>query len=462
MWGHVQINPASNLVKVTAALLDLILISAAFYGSIWFRFGGLDTVDEFISLYYISTPIALFLMLQQGVLTGFRYKSQREIFKSTLIAFCITGVVSSTLLYLSKIEDFSRLVFGVYFLFAAFLVLLEKFLLKKVVDSYLAQGKANMNLVLVGFGEKHAAILNELQKHPQWGLAPVLELDPRRVDIQSMIKMIRESIVDEVYISYPRGKEYHLQIDELLERLEALGLPVRVSLNFDDLQDYYEQSYCTLGSESGVLLAPYNLHPDQLIMKRALDIIGSIVGLLILGLIYPIVAACIKIESPGAVLFSQLRVGKGGREFRILKFRSMYSDAEGRKKDLEEHNIHGGLMFKMEGDPRITPVGKFLRKYSIDEIPQFWNVLLGDMSLVGTRPPTVDEVAEYEDHHHRRISIKPGITGLWQVSGRNQITDFDEIVSLDVKYIKSWNIWLDIQIILRTLLVLIPGRSSGM
>ncbi|MDX1733202.1 MAG: sugar transferase, partial [Halioglobus sp.] len=206
-----------------------------------------------------------------------------------------------------------------------------------------------------------------------------------------------------------------------------------------------------------------NLDPDQLLIKRSMDILGSVAGLLVTLLVAPVIALLIKLESPGPVLFAQTRIGKGGREFTMYKFRSMYRDAEQRKDQLMDQNLHSGPLFKVDNDPRITKVGQIIRKYSLDELPQFWNVLKGDMSLVGTRPPTRDEVEQYEDHQFRRISIRPGLTGLWQVSGRNKITDFDDVVALDIDYIRHWTLWLDVKIILRTLaVVLFPRRSAGL
>ena len=191
----------------------------------------------------------------------------------------------------------------------------------------------------------------------------------------------------------------------------------------------------------------------MLFIKRVMDIIGSIIGLAITAVVTVFLAPPLLIESPGPLFFAQKRVGKNGRFFKIYKFRSMYKDAEERKKELESQNEMNGLMFKMKDDPRITKVGKFIRKTSIDELPQFFNVLKGDMSLVGTRPPTVDEFKQYESHQKRRLSAKPGITGLWQVSGRNEISDFEEVVKLDVQYIDNWSIGLDIKIILKTIKV---------
>jgi len=198
----------------------------------------------------------------------------------------------------------------------------------------------------------------------------------------------------------------------------------------------------------------------QLFLKRLMDIAGGIIGMILTGILTIILAPIIYIQSPGPVFFSQERVGRNGRKFKIYKFRSMYPDAEERKKELMEKNKMQGLMFKMDDDPRIIPIGKFIRKTSLDEFPQFFNVLKGDMSLVGTRPPTVDEYEQYETHHRVRLAAKPGLTGMWQVSGRSDIVDFEEVVALDKKYIEEWNIGLDIRILLETVKVVLTGKGS--
>jgi exopolysaccharide biosynthesis polyprenyl glycosylphosphotransferase len=194
-----------------------------------------------------------------------------------------------------------------------------------------------------------------------------------------------------------------------------------------------------------------SLNPVSKAIKRFIDIGGSIIGILVTAVVSIFIVPAIKLDSPGPVLFKQKRVGRYGRIFNCYKFRTMCVDAEAKKKELQAMNAYeNGLMFKIKEDPRITRVGAFLRKTSLDELPQFLNVLKGDMSLVGTRPPTVDEVAHYDLEHWRRISIKPGITGNWQVSGRSSITDFDEVVALDTQYIDKWSVWLDICIIFKT------------
>ena len=192
----------------------------------------------------------------------------------------------------------------------------------------------------------------------------------------------------------------------------------------------------------------------QMIFKRLMDIVLSIIGIILTGIVAILIYPIVRKEAPGPLIFKQTRMGQNGKKFQIYKFRSMYMDAEERKKELMEKNqLSSDLMFKMDNDPRIFPFGQKLRDWSLDELPQFINVLKGDMSLVGTRPPTVDEYEKYTPEQKRRLSFKPGITGLWQVSGRSEITDFDEVVRLDVSYIDDWTIWSDIKILLKTIKV---------
>ena len=191
-----------------------------------------------------------------------------------------------------------------------------------------------------------------------------------------------------------------------------------------------------------------------------MDILGSLIGCFFTLLIVVIFGPAIKLESKGPVFYSQIRVGKNGRFFKMYKFRSMYVDAERRKQELMAENQMDGPIFKLEHDPRITKTGAFLRKTSLDELPQFFNILLGQMSLVGTRPPTIEEFQQYELYYRRRLSIKPGLTGLWQVSGRSEISDFREIVKLDLEYIDHWSLTSDIRILLMTVWVVVMGKGA--
>jgi exopolysaccharide biosynthesis polyprenyl glycosylphosphotransferase len=196
------------------------------------------------------------------------------------------------------------------------------------------------------------------------------------------------------------------------------------------------------------------------VLKRAMDCIGAGVGLLLLSPLFAVIAIVIKLESEGPVLFSQTRIGKDGKEFRCWKFRSMFRDAEQRKQELLQQNeMSGGVTFKMKHDPRVTGVGRFIRKASIDELPQLWNVFNGDMSLVGPRPPVPQEVAQYSAHERQRLAVKPGITCIWQVSGRSDIP-FNEQVLMDIEYIRSRSLWFDISLLLRTIPAVLLARGS--
>ncbi|MCL1466188.1 sugar transferase [Argonema galeatum] len=194
------------------------------------------------------------------------------------------------------------------------------------------------------------------------------------------------------------------------------------------------------------------------ISKRLLDIVGSLVGLLILALIFIPIAIAIKLDSPGPILYTQKRYGLYGKPFKIRKFRSMVQNADSLKAQIT--NEAKGLIFKNENDPRITRLGRFLRKTSLDEFPQFWNVLVGEMSLVGTRPPTADEVIHYTERHWQRLNVKPGLTGEWQVSGRSDVKDFEAVVALDLRYQKRWHPWYDLLIIGKTIYIVLTRSGA--
>lgn len=204
---------------------------------------------------------------------------------------------------------------------------------------------------------------------------------------------------------------------------------------------------------------PWYVKNSNLISKRILDIIGCIFGLTLTLILLLFIAPAIKIESRGPIFNKQTRMGKNGKPFTLYKFRSMYIDAEQRKKELMQQNEMNVLMFKMRHDPRITKVGKFLRKTSLDELPNFINVLKGEMSLVGVRPPTKQEVEQYEDRHKKRLTLKPGITGIWQISRRSDITDFEDVIKMDLDYIENWTIFMDLKILMKTVLPFLRKKS---
>ncbi len=269
-----------------------------------------------------------------------------------------------------------------------------------------------------------------------------------------------KGIVDEVFLYIGSGEMSNPYYKHLILELEKLGIVVNVNVPMLDLGNEGVKRVYRLGGFYVIAFTTRLYDYRLMLVKRVMDIAGSLVGLVITGIVMIFLAPAIKIESPGPLFFKQTRVGKNGRPFTMYKFRSMYADAEERKKELMAYNEMQGNMFKMTNDPRVTKVGRFIRKTSLDELPQFWNVFKGEMSLVGTRPPTMEEYLEYQGWQKRRISFKPGITGLWQISGRSNIHDFDEVVKMDLEYIDNWSLGLDVKIILKTVVTVLCGVGA--
>ena len=275
---------------------------------------------------------------------------------------------------------------------------------------------------------------------------------------------------DEVLIVLPEGREIPQKV---FDAFAEMGITIHVKIADVNEMQGKNQTVERMGNYTVVTTCINMASAGQLILKRIMDICGGLVGCILTGIIFLFVAPAIYIKSPGPIFFSQYRVGKNGRKFKIYKFRSMYMDAEERKKELMKQNrVSDGMMFKLDFDPRVigneilpdgtkkTGIGNFIRVASLDEFPQFWNVLNGTMSLVGTRPILQDELQKYELHHRARIAIKPGITGMWQVSGRSDITDFEEVVRLDTEYISNWNFGLDIKILFKTVMTVLKREGS--
>ena len=278
-------------------------------------------------------------------------------------------------------------------------------------------------------------------------------------NVNSVADYVCREWVDEVFLNLPLGSP---ACEHLTKVFLEMGVTVHEKLAHIHEYIGQKQRIEPLGTYTVLTTSVNMVTQKQMLLKRFMDICGGLIGCVFTLLLTVIVGPWIYIKSPGPIFFSQIRVGKNGKKFRIYKFRSMYMDAEERKKELEAQNNFGnGLMFKLDDDPRIIKgVGHFIRKTSIDEFPQFWNVLKGDMSLVGTRPPTVDEWQKYELHHRARLAIKPGLTGMWQANGRSEITDFEKVVKLDMKYICDWSLGLDIKLLVKTILVVLKREGS--
>lgn len=304
-------------------------------------------------------------------------------------------------------------------------------------------------------------IMDEVSPFKSFGDIPVLGAE------DDILDFICHGWVDEVFIRVPED----VAVPKILtDELITMGITVHNCLiTPDDFGTAYVErfgNYTVL--TNSVKMVTY----QQMFYKRVLDIVGGIVGTLITILIAIFIGPIIFLKSPGPIFFKQTRIGRNGKKFKMYKFRSMYMDAEERKKEYMAQNKMDGLMFKLDDDPRIIGsekkgkdgkpkgIGNFIRNTSLDEFPQFINVLKGDMSIVGTRPPTVDEWEQYDLKHRVRMSIKPGITGLWQTSGRSKITDFDEVVRLDSEYIQNWDLGSDIKIILKTVVVVLKRDGA--
>ncbi len=305
---------------------------------------------------------------------------------------------------------------------------------------------------------------------PLWEHYPELETIPIVATTDTLEQYLTNNWVDEVYLDVPPKANMPV---ELINNLMRMGITIHTALtNLDEIESRHKNVEWVCGHLTITTSLGYITGRD-VFLKRVMDIAGGLIGSLITILLTPPVALAIWLSDPGPIFFSQTRIGENGKKFQMYKFRSMYKDAESRKKQLaQESGQEDQLMFKMEHDPRIIGqkqlpngkwkkgVGGWIRDLSIDEFPQFFNVLKGDMSLVGTRPPTVDEWHRYEPFHRSRMSTKPGITGLWQVSGRSEIRDFDTVVRLDREYIENWSLRRDIHILFKTVWVVLNRKGA--
>ena len=383
-------------------------------------------------------------------------------------------------------EDYSRMsmfLLGLLYIPLSYVIrIIRKFVLKKnrregdrsllIVTSLEEAEKALASIRLNNYGIYRLAGLVLLEDD-----TTVSEISGVKVvaNLSTAADFAQKQWVDEVLILLPDGSsEAAATVPQvLINDFVEMGITVHLSLNQVLHSPGRTQIVEKVGDYTVLTTSMNYATTRQAILKRTMDILGGLVGCLITAVLFLFVAPAIYISSPGPIFFAQERIGKNGRRFKMYKFRSMYLDAEERKKELLAQNkINGGLMFKLDFDPRIignkilpdgtrkTGVGQFIRSTSIDEFPQFFNVLKGDMSLVGTRPPLVSEFDAYQLHHRARMAVKPGITGLWQISGRSEITDFEEVVRLDTQYISNWSMGLDMRILLQTIVTVLKRKGS--
>ena len=461
--------------SILVLIVDLCSLIVSMGLALWLRYGIFyGRFEHGDQIWLLVFAVALYGLM--FVLMDFSHHFFRRGMFDELVSVVKSEVIFSAVLILAlfvmhRSADLSRLVFGYQIVINTVVMYAARAIFKQYMVKVYRNSRHSNRLLVVTSSDQAENVLENLKEYNEWNrtIAGLVLTDAAQVSEINEIPVVAHSEdflnyvirndVDEVFIIDDKMMRTPL-MDEWVRELEQMGIIVDVNIDAFDLSISGKKTLNRVGKYAVVSFARNLFSTRQMIAKRVLDIAGSLVGMVILGITTIFVAPAIKLDSPGPVFFGQTRVGKNGRKFTFYKFRSMYKDAEARKKELMASNEVKGLMFKMEDDPRITKVGKFIRKTSIDELPQFWNVLRGDMSLVGTRPPTVDEFEHYEAKHKCRLSMTPGLTGLWQISGRSDIKDFDEVVRLDMQYIDNWSILKDIKILILTVKVVLTGRGS--
>lgn len=474
-WGNV----AFFLKKYRAVLammlflgLDLVAMNVAFYGAHALR----QHLQTFFNKPHLPTLYYQNFLLFVNVITPLVFSSlglyrlrQGELWVDELFRVGKGMLVMSLLLmagsYLAQGYELSRVTIVMF----AAIATTSTFLLRwSAIAFYHFLQKKGFNLrktLIIGSGRSVDVVAKELQKHREIGfdiLGFVRETPDTDIENGSFLPALGDLYELPLLI-----EEYHISdlilattsdVREVVSRSKQSGVNVRLVTDFHSLS-VHETQFEELAGIPMVFFKGTPLFGMNLVIKRVMDIVLSTLALLFLAPLFALIALLIKVESPGAVIFQQQRIGKHRQPFTMYKFRSMCQNAEYIKQQLMQQNEADGPLFKIQKDPRHTKIGRVLRKFSLDELPQFWNVLKGDMSLVGPRPPIPQEVAEYDEWALKRLDIKPGITGLWQVSGRSNLT-FDEMLKLDVYYMWNWSLSNDIKILLRTLPVVIFGHGA--
>lgn len=466
-------------------LLDMICLQFAFWLGYVIRNQDINPYGIFlyrnVALYIELVDVIVIFSVGtlKGVIRRGHYRELVHTLKHTVV---LGALVLLYFFVFQRGEEFSRRVMLYMLLIYLSLSYVTRELWKAFLQKKRKTGRES-SLLLVVSSDIAKKTIDSIRKHNYVGyqLAGVAVLDknmtgkkvsgiPVVADKETAAMYVCKEWVDEVLVVPSEETPYP---HELMKQLEETGVTIHMNLAKIVNEPGKKQFVEKIGNYTVLTTSMNYATAGELLLKRLIDICGGLVGCALTGLIFLFVAPVIYLSSPGPIFFSQERIGENGKRFKIYKFRSMYMDAEARKAELMKDNKLGdGKMFKLDFDPRVignkilpdgrkkTGIGDFIRKTSLDEFPQFFNVLKGDMSIVGTRPPLPGEVSLYELHHRARLAIKPGITGMWQVSGRSDITDFEEVVRLDKEYISNWNIGLDIKILFKTVLVVFKRDGS--
>lgn len=455
-------------------LLDIICITVSYALAYLIRFHGTESPLGNREIAQIYVPFLLICMLNNFFTNEYKHFFQRGYYYELLRVVrynIILFLATSAYIYAFRLElEFSRLLLGYFVVINTIITYVVRIAFKSYMRRYYSKSRSSDKVMVVTSEAEAEHVMQQIEKDAAWsyevGAMAMMDVDhigekihgvPVVATEENVIDVARQSAVDVVLLYCPHMNNQELEL--LVQSFLAMGVVCHNCVE----RFGFEIPCNSVGKFAGMPVMTYvmtEMDYRRMMIKRVMDIVGGSIGALITLLFTPFVALAIKLESKGPVFFSQVRIGKNGRRFKMYKFRSMYIDAEERKKELMAQNEVKGLMFKMDNDPRITKVGQFIRKTSIDELPQFFNVLKGDMSLVGTRPPTVDEFEQYNIYYRRRLSITPGLTGMWQVSGRSDIKDFDDVVKLDLKYIDEWSLRQDVKILIQTVGVVLFGKGS--
>lgn len=465
------------------SILDVILLQCAFILAYYTRHNNFNLF--YIGLYRTTMFVLFLASLLLPIVFNLYHNILRRKFleelKSILIIVLGSASILMAFLFFSKMGSlFARSVVAYFSVYGVVLLCFGRTVWKSFLRHKGVSEQRQRSIFIVASLDSMEQVIHSVNEHSYGHLriGGLVALDNNDsvgrsildqeivCSIDELISFVQTRWADEILLYLPEGTKPD---PEMMEELLLMGITTHQVLDVKTERD----TSMSVEDVAGYLCLTESIHfasPIQLFVKRTMDIIGALMGLVLTAFLLIIVGPAIYFTDPGPVFFKQKRVGKNGRVFDMYKFRSMYQDAEERKQELVQRmHLEEQMMFKMENDPRILGsgpdgtrkgIGWLIRKSSIDEFPQFWNVLKGDLSLVGTRPPTLDEWERYQTHHRARMSIKPGITGLWQVSGRSSITDFEEVVKLDMEYINHWSLLEDLRILLKTIIIVVTGEGA--
>ncbi len=466
-------NRKNNLIQsYSLIVIDVVCVLLSYVVAYMIRYKGTQHMREMD--FVLCLLLVLFCFLYSFLLDWNHFFFKRGYYEEgvAIVKYSVSITIfwGFAVFVMRQGDVFSRLVFGIFAILNIVFTYLAHITFKKYLYRFYKKSTSSDKVIVVTTKDYVKNVLDDIKEASEWSYDVIalalLDEFVEEKEIEGIpvvacgkhfLEDIKQIMMDVAFLYLPTQERK--EVEQIIEDFETMGVICYQSVGHLG----HRKSMQSVGSFAGHLVITHEINVidyRRQFMKRFIDILGALVGLILLAVVYPFVALAIKLNSKGPVVFKQTRIGRNGRRFSMYKFRSMYQDAEKRKEALMEQNEVEGLMFKMENDPRITKVGKILRKTSLDELPQFINVLKGDMSLVGTRPPTVDEFEQYSLHYRRRLSITPGLTGMWQVSGRSDIKNFDEVVKLDLYYIDNWSLSLDIKILIQTVGVVLFGRGS--